>query len=151
MKAVLPALQSRHQARLKTNLEFQFLKEDIAEVSLQRKKNLISLNEAERRNEREAQAAKLASREILRGTSRTTQSDPPGQETELAMKTPTQDDGLQANERDLSNELAAEKARKSTKDVFLDEAAHILSDEVDLLKLEIRVASGNRTRFTGPF
>ena len=151
VKVVLPALQSRHQARLKTNLEFQFLEEDIAEVSVQRKKNLISLNEAERRDEREAQAAKLASREILRGASKTTQSDPPGQETELAMKTPTQDDGLQANERDLSNELAAEKARKSTKDVFLDEASHILSDEVGLLKLETRVASGNRTRFTGAF
>ncbi len=151
VKAVLPALQARHQARLKTDREFQFLKEDIAEVSLQRKKNLMSLNEAERRNEREAQEAKLTSREKLRGASKNTQSNPPGQEAELAMRVPTQDDGLQANERNLSNELAAEKARKNTKDVFLDEAAHILSDEVGLLKPETRVASGNRTRFTGQF
>lgn len=151
VKAVLPALQTRHQVRMKTDREFQFLKEDVAEVSLQRKKNLISLNEAERRNEREAKEAQLASREKLRGASKNTQSELPGQETELAMRVPTQDDGLQANERNLSNDLAAEKARKNTKDVFLDEAAHILSDEVGLLKIETRVASGNRTRFTGPF
>jgi len=151
VNAVLPALQTRHQVRMKTDREFQFLKEDVAEVSLQRKKNLISLNEAERRNEREAKEAQLASREKLRGASKNTQSELPGQETELAMRVPTQDDGLQANERNLSNDLAAEKARKNTKDVFLDEAAHILSDEVGLLKIETRVASGNRTRFTGPF
>ena len=151
VNAVLPALQTRHQLRMKTDREFQFLKEDVAEVSLQRKKNLISLNEAERRNEREAKEAQLASREKLRGASKNTQSELPGQETELAMRVPTQDDGLQANERNLSNDLAAEKARKNTKDVFLDEAAHILSDEVGLLKIETRVASGNRTRFTGPF
>ena len=151
VKAVLPALQTRHQVRMKTDREFQFLKEDVAEVSLQRKKNLISLNEAERRNEREAKEAQLASREKLRGAGKNTQSELPGQETELAMRVPTQDDGLQANERNLSNDLAAEKARKNTKDVFLDEAAHILSDEVGLLKIETRVASGNRTRFTGPF
>jgi len=151
VKAVLPALQTRHQLRVKTDREFQFLKEDVAEVSLQRKKHLISLNEAERRNERETKEAQLASREKLRGAGKNTQSELPGQETELAMRVPTQDDGLQANERNLSNDLAAEKARKNTKDIFLDEAAHILSDEVGLLKLETRVASGNRTRFTGPF
>ena len=151
VNAVLPALQTRHQVRMKTDREFQFLKEDVAEVSLQRKKNLISLNEAERRNERETKEAQLASREKLRGAGKNTQSELPGQETELAMRVPTQDDGLQANERNLSNDLAAEKARKNTKDVFLDEAAHILSDEVGLLKIETRVASGNRTRFTGPF
>ncbi|MBR7551507.1 hypothetical protein KC220_23490, partial [Mycobacterium tuberculosis] len=45
----------------------------------------------------------------------------------------TQDDGLQANERSLSADIAIEKARKSAKDVLLDEAAHILGDEADLL------------------
>lgn len=146
VKTFLPALQMRHEARVKSNREFQFLKEDVAEVSLQRKKNLVSLNEAERRTEREAQEAKLASREKLRGASKNTQSDLPGQEAALAMQVPTQDDGLQANERNLSNELAAEKARKNAKDILLDEAAHILSDEVGLLKQEINVASRNKPR-----
>ena len=136
----------RNEARVKAKREFQLLKEDVAEVSLQRKKNLISLNEAERRTEREAQEAKLASREKLRGVGKNTQSALPSQEPLLAQRASTQDDGLQANERNLSNELAAEKARKNAKDILLDEAAHILSDEVGLLKQEVNVASRNKPR-----
>ena len=45
-----------------------------------------------------------------------------------------EDDGLQANERDLSNQLALEKERKNAKDVLLDEAAYIVSDQVGLIK-----------------
>ncbi|HEX8955589.1 MAG TPA: tail-specific protease, partial [Burkholderiaceae bacterium] len=51
------------------------------------------------------------------------------------------DDGLQASERSLSSELAAEKAAKEAKDVLLIEAAHIMGDEVDLLKSDTRIAS----------
>ncbi|MGZ5858342.1 MAG: hypothetical protein ACXWJK_13995, partial [Burkholderiaceae bacterium] len=46
------------------------------------------------------------------------------------------DDGLQANERNLNADLAAEKAQKSAKDVLLHEAAHILGDEAELLKIK---------------
>jgi carboxyl-terminal processing protease len=42
------------------------------------------------------------------------------------------DDGLQANERSLSADIAIEKARKNAKDVLLNEAASILADEADL-------------------
>ena len=45
-----------------------------------------------------------------------------------------EDDGLQANERDLSNQLALEKERKNAKDVLLDEAVYIVSDQVGLIK-----------------
>ena len=44
-----------------------------------------------------------------------------------------QDDGLQANERNLSDDLAMEKARKDRKDIILNEAARILSDEISML------------------
>jgi carboxyl-terminal processing protease len=44
------------------------------------------------------------------------------------------DDGLTADERNLSVELAAEKEQKNAKDVLLTEAARILSDEIDLQK-----------------
>ena len=43
--------------------DFRYLQEDIAESKLQREKNLVSLNEAERRKERDAQEARLKSRE----------------------------------------------------------------------------------------
>ena len=54
------------------------------------------------------------------------------------------DDGLQADERDLANELAAKKARESAKDVFLNEAVHILSDEVDALRTGARLTARNK-------
>ena len=62
------------------------------------------------------------------------------EETEAKNTGSVPDDGLQADERDLKKELAAEKARKNAKDILLDEAAHILSDQVALLKRETRVA-----------
>lgn len=52
-----------------------------------------------------------------------------------------QDDGLQADERNLVADIAAEKAAKDAKDVYLQEAAHILSDEVQMLKTDTRMAS----------
>ena len=52
-----------------------------------------------------------------------------------------QDDGLQADERSLQAELAQEKKRKDEKDVVLNEAAHILSDEVDLIRNDTKIAA----------
>ena len=43
------------------------------------------------------------------------------------------DDGLQAGERNLANELTAENARKNAKDLFLKEAVNILGDELEVL------------------
>ncbi|MEP6484085.1 MAG: carboxy terminal-processing peptidase [Rudaea sp.] len=51
------------------------------------------------------------------------------------------DDGLQADERSLQAELAQEKKRKNEKDVVLTEAAHILSDEVDLIHNDTKLAA----------
>jgi carboxyl-terminal processing protease len=48
---------------------------------------------------------------------------------------------LQADERNLAAELAAEKARKNAKDVWLHEAAHVLGDAVDLLESGARFAA----------
>ena len=52
-----------------------------------------------------------------------------------------QDDGLQSNERNLDVDLAIEKANKNAKDVLLNEAVHILSDEVGLLKANPKLAA----------
>jgi carboxyl-terminal processing protease len=54
---------------------------------------------------------------------------------------PLQDDGLQADERSLSAQLAAEKKAKDAKDILLQEAAHILADESVMLKSDTRLAS----------
>lgn len=131
--AVLPTLLTLHAARVKEDKDFQYLQEDIAELKLQREKNLISLNEVERRKERDAQEARQASREARKDGLNKEPS--PGRGQSL------RDDGLQADERNLSKELAAEKAQKDTKDVLLIEAAHILGDEAEALKTGVQLAA----------
>ncbi|NLS17564.1 carboxy terminal-processing peptidase [Rhizobium sp. P40RR-XXII] len=115
VKALLPQLQSRHEARVQNDKDFQRFVEDIAVLKAQRDKQVISLNETERRNEMAAQANRLKSRDQIND----------GVDT-------GEDDGLQANERSLSADIAIEKARKNAKDVLQNEAAAILADEAIL-------------------
>lgn len=132
LQDLLPLLQSRHEERVAKAPEFNFLKEDIAQHLLQRSQKSVSLNEAERRKERDVRADHLKSREALR---RQLNGAEAGTSAERLL-----DDGLQANERSLNAELTVEKAEKSAKDLFLDEAAHILADELDLIGTSSRLA-----------
>ncbi|MBY0572936.1 MAG: carboxy terminal-processing peptidase, partial [Undibacterium sp.] len=139
LKDVQAMLQLRHELRIAKDKEFQFIKEDIAEYKLQKEKKTISLNEEERRIERDTREKKIKDREALRLAS---ESKVKGTEKrdKAAAKIATQDDGLQGNERSLASEIAQEKANKDAKDVYLIEAAHILSDEIDLIKTNKQVA-----------
>ena len=139
LKPLLPTLLSRHLARVAKDRDYLSLQEDIAEFKQLRKNNRISLNEDERRQERDAQEAKLSAREKLRNAEKAGGSADAG--GKAAPEKPLRDDGLQANERSIAHELAAEKARKNAKDVLLDEAVHILSDEVTLAP-GARIAAG---------
>ena len=136
-----PILLTRHQARVQNDREFQYLQEDIAELNVQRKKNLVSLNEAERRKERDAQEARTRAREAQRNAGKSAPEGAIAGKSALGKLSVLQDDGLQADERNIANELAAETARKADKDVLLDEAVHILSDEVGLMKSSARLAT----------
>lgn len=138
LKSRLPILLTRHAARVKKDKEFQYVQEDIAESRLLRKKNMVSLNETERRKEWDAQEARLTSRESRRDTDKTTKEDAQGKELATGKGRAFRDDGLQADERNLAKELAAEKERKNAKDVFLNEAINILGDEVDALKTSVK-------------
>jgi carboxyl-terminal processing protease len=134
LKGLLPVLVALHDARVKNDKDFQYLQEDIAESRLRRKKNLISLNEAERRKERAAEEARLVARETRKDASKGSSSDVAGKDTASDRGAALRDDGLQPGERKLANELAAEKARKDAKDVLLYEAVNILGDEVAVMK-----------------
>lgn len=133
---VLPILVAQHQLRVKNERDFQYLQEDIAEFNLLRKKNAISLNEAERRKEKETMETKFAARKLTKSSVR----NPTKEQVRDALAR-TKDDGLLAGERDLTSELAAEKARKNDKDVILMEAANILGDEVELRKSGANLAA----------
>ncbi|MCS0588455.1 carboxy terminal-processing peptidase [Massilia norwichensis] len=161
LKELIGPLQKRHEARIAKDKEFRDIEQDIAEALKLRKDNVISLNEAVRRKERENQEAKARLRE-----SRLADAQEPGKADEpvagpgskeqrakapnptapkknnVALKgAPRSDDGLQGDERSLAAEIAAEKAAKNAKDVYLQEAAHILADEAGMLKADTRMAS----------
>jgi len=125
LEQLVPNLLKRLEIRVKNDKDYQYLLEDVAEFKQLRKKNQISLNEAERRKERDVQEAKLKARKT-------------GQEAPDDISS-SRDDGLQADERNLSNDLTAEKARKDAKDVLLNEAVHVLSDEVEMLNSGTRL------------
>ncbi len=158
LKDLIGPLQKRHDARVAKDTDFQYLEEDIAEAKKLRKDNTISLNEAVRRKERDSQEAKAQLREArLANKGDEPAAGPaaaekrgnvpaptkPAKAVVAARNTPRQDDGLQADERSLSDQLAAEKKAKDAKDILLQEAAHILADESVMLKTDTRLA--NRT------
>lgn len=125
LKGLLPTLSTLHDARVKRDRNFQYLQEDLALSRLERDKNLVSLNEAERRKERAAQEARLRSREDRKDAS--------GQNVSAGSNARA-DDGLQPGERNVANELAAEKTRKNAEDFVLGEAVNILGDALSALK-----------------
>jgi carboxyl-terminal processing protease len=126
LKDLVPALQSRHQARVAKDKSFQALLDDVAEFKRLRENRSISLNEAERRKEKEVREARLKAREKIDGKDK--------------LAAALRDDGLQMGERSLAADLAAEKARKDVKDVLLDEAARIVADEAELLGVRPQLA-----------
>jgi carboxyl-terminal processing protease len=161
LRDIVPLLDRRHEARVAKDKDFQYLLEDIALVHKQRKDNLISLNEAVRRKERDTQENRARTRErrlaaaatgddlvVLPdpkdalGKSLGVRNSPKTAHQIAVMKGAMRsDDGLQGDERALAAELDAEKAAKNAKDVLLNEAVHILADEVGLLKTDTRLAS----------
>lgn len=154
---IVPILDRKHNARIAGDKDFQYLVEDIALVVKQRKENMMSLSEAVRRKERDAQETRSKAREkrllaVAANDDLVVILDPKDERARAAqakvdakqvarMKgTMRADDGLQGDERALSAELDAEKAAKNAKDVLLHEAVRILADEVALLK-DTRLAS----------
>ena len=126
LKPLLPILSTLHDARVKKDRNFQYLQEDLALSRLERDKNLVSLNEAERRKERDAQEARLRAREERK--------DAGDAKNASAGRNARADDGLQPGERNFANELAAEKTRMSAEDFVLNEAVNVLGDEMAVLK-----------------
>jgi len=139
LRGLLPALATLHEARVKKDKDFQDLQEDVAEFRRQRKQNLVSLNEAERRKERDTQEARLKLREARKDAG--SGADASGKEPAAETVSASRDDGLQAGERNLAAELAAEKARKNAKDVLLNEAVRVLGDELEVRKTGARIAA----------
>jgi carboxyl-terminal processing protease len=121
---MLPTLEQLHTRRVANNLEFQWWREDVARFRAETAKTSISLNETERRTERDTNEARRQKRQETR------------KELGLALDPlalAAADDGLTANERDIRQDTAREKAAEDRPDPLLQESAAILADAVYLL------------------
>src|SRR5690606_27014731 len=98
---LLPRLDALHGERVAGDVEFQWWKEDVAEFRAEAEKDYVSLNEAERRAERDRQAERRKLRQEERAR------------LGLALDPLAElgdDDGLTANERDIAADTAREEA-----------------------------------------
>jgi carboxyl-terminal processing protease len=134
LATIVPMLTTSHDKRVSNDQDFKYLQEDIAELNKIRQTNLISLNEADRRKERDARELREKSRDKSRGDNQSHKA------SAEAGSHAFQDDGMLSSERDPSADLAIENANKNAKDILLNEAAHVVSDEAGLLKANPRLA-----------
>ncbi|VXC05133.1 Tail-specific protease [Luteimonas sp. 9C] len=124
---LLPRLEQLHDTRVATDKEFVWWAEDIAEFRAEREKKFVSLNEAERRTERDRQTEKRQARQEER-RALGLELDPLAEDSD--------DDGLQASERAIAQQNRLEKAAEERPDPLLRESAAILADAVRLLNAD---------------
>jgi carboxyl-terminal processing protease len=121
---MLPQLEALHEARIARDKEFQWWSQDVAEFRAEQAKKYVSLNEAERRSERDHDETKRQQRQVERKTL--------GLDLDPVVDDGI-DDGLQAGERDVAADAAREKAAEKRPDPLLRESAAILADATRLL------------------
>lgn len=119
---ITPRLLAQHDARVAKDREYQWWASDVAKFRAERDKKLISLNEAERRIERDRDLAQRKQREAERKTLGLASID--GNDN---------DDGLQADERNVGQQVAQEQAAKNRPDPLLRESTAILADAINML------------------
>lgn len=129
---LLPKLEASHEARVATDKEFVWWAEDIAEFRAEREKKYVSLNEAERRAERDRQAERRQARQEER-RALGLELDPLAEDSD--------DDGLQASERAIAQQNRLEKAAEDRPDPLLRESAAILADAVRLLNADRQLSA----------
>ncbi|KAF1699300.1 carboxy terminal-processing peptidase [Pseudoxanthomonas suwonensis] len=121
---LLPRLQAMHARRIADDLEFQWWSEDVTRYREEAAKKYLSLNEAERRAERERQEKQRKERQAIR-KEKGLDLDPLAEEI---------DDGLTANERDVVKDAEREKAAEKRPDPLQRESAAILANAIGLLE-----------------
>jgi carboxyl-terminal processing protease len=121
---ILPQLDAMHEARTAKDREFQWWTQDVAEFRDEQAKKYVSLNEGERRAERDRQEAKRIARQAQR-KALGLDLDP--------LADDAADEGLQVGERDIAADAARDKLADKRPDPLLRESAAILADATGLL------------------
>lgn len=133
--SLVPSLLARHEGRIADDQEFRFWQEDIADYRRQRERKSVSLLESARRAERDQQEARRKERQALRVQLGLI-------DDEAAARAARGDDGLQADERSVIEQAAAEERAKRERrpDALLSETARILADAIELGHDDLRMA-----------
>jgi carboxyl-terminal processing protease len=121
---LLPRLDALHATRVAKDKEFQWWSEDVAQFRQEQAKKSVTLNEGERRAERDRFEAKRKTRQAER-KALGLPLDPFAENDN--------DDGLQASERNIAEDAAREKLEEKRPDPLLRESAAILADALTLL------------------
>jgi carboxyl-terminal processing protease len=138
---LLPKLEALHASRVAKDKEFQWWTEDVATFRAEAAKKYVSLNEAERRAERDKQDTLRKTRQAERkalGLALDPLAD------DLA------DDGLGASERDIVKDAAREKLVDKRPDPLLRESAAILGDAIGVLNQDRKLSAQVLPESTGP-
>ncbi|HET7562737.1 MAG TPA: carboxy terminal-processing peptidase [Rhodanobacteraceae bacterium] len=129
-KPLVAPLTAEHDTRATTDPAWKLLLDELTAARTLHDQKSVSLNYATREAERKKQdaqdAAFKARREAL------------GDVSAIALEP---DDGLTPGERNVKASVAREKAAKQAKDIELEEAAHIMADEVTLLSKDTKLAN----------
>lgn len=132
LKPLVPELLEKHEQRTKASPAWKLLLDELGVYRENRERTTISLNfekrQARRKHFEELQKSFRARHKKIDG------------DTSDTIKVEL-DDGLQPNERSLESQLEDEKEAKESNDVMLDEAAHIVADEVDLIRANPKLAA----------
>ena len=147
LSQLLPVLERQHLERVRRSKDLRNWQENIEELKRLRERTVISLNENERRREREALAARVKSRQSHGDASRD-ELTPAVSDAKAAAKTP--DGGT------IPGADTGESARRSAAsdgaaiDYGLREAAHIASDVAVLLSPTTAIASSAHSTRSAP-
>ena len=129
---LLAQLDALHQARSAKDVEYQWWADDVRKFREETAKKSISLNEAERRAERDKFDVQRQQRAEERKRLGINQ-DP--------LLESRADDGLAADERNVADSVAREEAAKKQTDPLLRESAAILGDAIGMLGKDAKLAA----------
>lgn len=136
LRALVPLLAAKHEARVAKDPEFQFFIEDVNEARRLRGQKTLSLLESVRKAERDQQQARRdkrkAARLALEGAAHA------GSAAKQPKDDVVLDDGLLANEREAP--LDEEDEAADPADALLTESAYIVRDAIDLLRKDRALA-----------
>ena len=141
LKPLLPNLLMLHDARVAKSPAWQLMLDELAEARQLQAQTTVSLDFAVRDRERKTFEATQATFKAREKTIDAAAKGAPAARAGAAPAGTAADDGLQANERPLKSDLAREKTRDVRRDAMLEEAAHILGDEVVMLRADPRLAA----------